>query len=199
MTTNTTRYLSCAETAKLVRQALKKAFPGVKFSVRSNTYAGGASIYVTWTDGPSEADVRPVTDDYHGKGFDGGIDMAYSRTHYLRADGTTLVEFDPGTTASGGQHYGDDNRALAGAMPEDVEVVQFGADGISLRRELSDKAGALAEAEAWIRENCGVDRGRTPSDDRFGNVWVSDIAARLAYDRVDGESWTAVFARRYGD
>lgn len=36
-------YQSCAETAKLLRQALKESFPGVKFSVRSSTYAGGAS------------------------------------------------------------------------------------------------------------------------------------------------------------
>lgn len=39
------RYLSCAETAKLVRQALKEAFPGVKFGVRSSTYSGGMTDY----------------------------------------------------------------------------------------------------------------------------------------------------------
>ena len=43
-----TKYLSCAETAKLVRTALKKNFPGVKFSVRSSVYSGGASIDVSW-------------------------------------------------------------------------------------------------------------------------------------------------------
>ena len=42
----TTRYLTCAETAKLVRKALKEAFPDVKFSVRSNVYSGGASLSV---------------------------------------------------------------------------------------------------------------------------------------------------------
>ncbi|WP_180273430.1 LPD29 domain-containing protein [Pseudomonas amygdali] len=34
----TTRYLTCAETAKLVRKSLKEAFPDAKFSVRGNTY-----------------------------------------------------------------------------------------------------------------------------------------------------------------
>jgi hypothetical protein len=33
---NTSTYLSCKETAKLARTALKKAFAGVKFSVRSD-------------------------------------------------------------------------------------------------------------------------------------------------------------------
>ena len=42
-----TKYFTCAETAKLIRQSLKEAFPGVKFSVRSSTYSGGASIDVS--------------------------------------------------------------------------------------------------------------------------------------------------------
>ncbi len=45
-------YLSCADTAQLVRAALEQAFPRQKFSVRSHTYAGGASIDISWTDGP---------------------------------------------------------------------------------------------------------------------------------------------------
>lgn len=43
-------YISCADTAKLIRQAIKEAFPGVKFSVRSSVYSGGASITVEWLD-----------------------------------------------------------------------------------------------------------------------------------------------------
>lgn len=38
-----TQYMTTAETAKMVRRALGEAFPGVKFSVRSKTYAGGSS------------------------------------------------------------------------------------------------------------------------------------------------------------
>lgn len=41
------KYLSCAETAKLLRQALKESFPGVKFSVRSSVYSGGANTVGT--------------------------------------------------------------------------------------------------------------------------------------------------------
>lgn len=35
------RYVSAKDTAVLIRGALKREFPGVKFSVRSETYAGG--------------------------------------------------------------------------------------------------------------------------------------------------------------
>lgn len=43
-------YLTVAEVAKLVRRSLNEAFPGVKFSVRSKSYSGGASIRVKWTE-----------------------------------------------------------------------------------------------------------------------------------------------------
>ena len=50
-------YISVAATAKLVRHALKREFPGVKFSVRSTSYSGGSSVRVGWTDGPQAAAV----------------------------------------------------------------------------------------------------------------------------------------------
>lgn len=76
-------YLSCADTAKLLRQALKEAFEGVKFSVKSKNYSGGASITVGWTDGPNSSQVKAVTDCFEGAYFDGGIDYQGSRYHKL--------------------------------------------------------------------------------------------------------------------
>jgi hypothetical protein len=84
------RYISCAGTAKLVRAALKAAFPAVKFSVRSETYSGGASIDVRWTDGPTVEQVEAVAKPFSGGSFDGMTDcMNYhsstlngERVHY---------------------------------------------------------------------------------------------------------------------
>ena len=53
MTETRPRYLTAAETAKLIRKALKASFPGVKFSVRSKSYSMGASVNVSYIDGPS--------------------------------------------------------------------------------------------------------------------------------------------------
>lgn len=50
-------YLTAAETARLVRKALAKSFPGTKFYVRSDTFAGGASVDVFY-DG---ATIDPTT------------------------------------------------------------------------------------------------------------------------------------------
>ena len=73
--TTATDYLSCAETAKLVRAHLKAAFPAVKFSVRSSVYSGGASIDVSWTDGPRTNRVKRITDLLEGATFDGMVDL----------------------------------------------------------------------------------------------------------------------------
>ena len=70
-----TKYLSCAETAKLVRKQLAAKFPGVKFSVVSKTYSGGASIRVTYMDGPNIHAVKQVAEHFEGATFDSMQDM----------------------------------------------------------------------------------------------------------------------------
>lgn len=80
------RRLTCAETAKLVRKALAIAFPGCKFSVRSETYSGGASIDVRWTDGPTVRQVEAVAKRYSGATFDGMIDLKESHTSTLNGE-----------------------------------------------------------------------------------------------------------------
>jgi len=76
-------YISCADTAKLVRQALKESFPTIKFGVRSKTYSGGASIDVSWVDGPTSEQVKRITNAFEGAYFDGMIDHKGSIYHRL--------------------------------------------------------------------------------------------------------------------
>lgn len=70
-----TRHIGVADTAKLVRVALRKEFPGVTFRVRSKSYSGGASIDVSWQDGPPTKAVERVAKKYQGASFDGMIDL----------------------------------------------------------------------------------------------------------------------------
>ena len=77
------KYLTCAETAVLVRKALKEAFPRVKFSVRTSVYSMGASVRVAWVDGPNEAQVEAVAHVFQGAYFDGGIDYQGAIYHML--------------------------------------------------------------------------------------------------------------------
>ncbi len=72
---DTRESLSCSETAKIVRDQLKKQFPAIKFSVRSKTYSGGASISINWTDGPLADKVKAIAEKFEGASFDGMIDL----------------------------------------------------------------------------------------------------------------------------
>lgn len=65
------RQLTCRETVTMLRAALKKSFPGVKFSVRTSR---SLSVNVTWTDGPTLARVQAVAGLYEGCTFDGMTD-----------------------------------------------------------------------------------------------------------------------------
>lgn len=79
----TRRYVSPADTAKALRQALKAAFPAQKFSVRTSVYSGGASIDVRYVDGPKKADVETIAQHFAGASFDGMIDLkSYHTTEH---------------------------------------------------------------------------------------------------------------------
>lgn len=94
MDTQQRRYLSASETAQLVRKALKARFPSVKFSVRSSNYSGGASIRVSYTDGPRQKDVEAVTSLYTGSTFDGMQDLKeYHDSLIMSANGIEKVHF----------------------------------------------------------------------------------------------------------
>ena len=88
----TTRHITTVETAKLIRTTLRASFPGVRFSVRSDSYAGGSSIRVRWTDGPTEDQVESLIGHYKGSTFDGMTDMkSYHDTLVMTENGPELV------------------------------------------------------------------------------------------------------------
>jgi hypothetical protein len=55
-----TKYETVVETATKIRAALKAAFPGTKFSVRSDSFSMGSAVRIRWTDGPTEKQVEKV-------------------------------------------------------------------------------------------------------------------------------------------
>lgn len=153
-----TQWLSCAETAKLVRKQLKTNFPGVKFSVRSSVYSGGASIRVNWMDGPTGKEVSRVTGQFQGGGFDGMIDMSYNVSHWLMPDGSTVVSHSPGTEGSRGVVPATEN-----VKPHpDAVPVHFGSKHVFAERAYSarmteDAVDALHERWGNVEQG-GFDR-----------------------------------------
>ncbi|KKK71623.1 hypothetical protein LCGC14_2912070 [marine sediment metagenome] len=120
------RYLTCADTAKLVRIALARAYPGVKFRVRSDTYSMGASIHCNWIDGPTVEDFNATVAPFAGSGFDGMVDLKYPRSSWLMPDGSAAFGKSAGTEDSRGAHSSYDHET----PDPGAELVHFGADHI---------------------------------------------------------------------
>lgn len=64
-----------AAAAQAIRQDLKKAFPGVKFKVRSSSFSMGNSVDVDWIDGPTRDEVNRIIGRYQYGHFDGMQDL----------------------------------------------------------------------------------------------------------------------------
>lgn len=62
--------------AKNIRTELKRAFPGQKFSVTSDSFSMGDSVDVRWTDGPTTDEINAIIGKYVNSAFDGMTDSS---------------------------------------------------------------------------------------------------------------------------
>jgi Large polyvalent protein associated domain 29 len=184
-----TKYLSVAETAKLVRSALKESFPRVKFSVRSSSYAGGASIYVRYTDGASFDDVNSVCKQFEGAYFDGMIDYQGYKSH--RLDGEKIhfgASYVFCSREYSEQFYDNVMQPIAklyGVEPLTFEAFKrgeaylWGSDkGLRLGEYLSDflRKTSLIEKQ----HSPTLDRIKFIGDDGYGHGCVGNLEEQVA-------------------
>lgn len=111
-----TRYVTQAETNKMIRAALRDAFPGVKFSV---TGSGGNATNVRWVDGPDEKRVEDIARRFEGKSFDGMQDL----------ESVIITEID-GQRVHFGASYVFCRRSFSAEVQEaaEAELVNAGID-----------------------------------------------------------------------
>ena len=67
-------YDSLKKGSRNIKIEFQKAYPGIKWSVRSESYANGCSIDIRWTDGPTAEQVEKISGKYQEGHFDGMID-----------------------------------------------------------------------------------------------------------------------------
>lgn len=176
-------YLSCAETAKLVRQALKEAFPGVKFSVRSSVYSGGASIQVGWTDGPNSNQVEAVAKVFEGAYFDGMIDYKGSTKALYKGE---IVRF--------GADFIFCNRNTSDRLIENAITALWAENWVDLadvpRPSAEDFRMGRCMGVAWSRGNYDlssrIHQKLSKRSDRFAQP--SPLAQSITYLGNDGYS-----------
>lgn len=168
------RYLGVAETARLIRPFLKAAWPGVKFSVRSDSYSGGASIRVRWTDGPTTKQVDAVVKPFEGARFDGMIDLKSGvSTWFCPEHGARPAE-------TYGHSYASENGPVLSRCCAQSELVHMGADYVFTERKLSPEfeAEMIAELERKTGESYDPQK-------RVWDEWMSTLLYRHWVD-VEG-------------
>ena len=83
-----TRHISATDTTKLIRAALKEAYPETRFSVRTDHGRTSAAARITWTDGPVQDDVEKIVKPFESSTFDAMADIKGVRDGNL--DGETV-------------------------------------------------------------------------------------------------------------
>jgi hypothetical protein len=111
-------------------------------------YAGGSSIDIVWTDGPTQKQVEAITAPFQGARFDGMIDLQYSASQwYCDEHGARVAEvYGHGMGEDGPR----DSRCCAKA-----EHVNMGVSYVHERRELS--AEFSAELAVRVRKESGME------------------------------------------
>ncbi|MFF2131663.1 LPD29 domain-containing protein [Streptomyces olivochromogenes] len=161
-------YIDTKDVAAELRNRLKSAFPGVKFSVRKGTGTASAWISVYWTDGPCTADVEEHTRPMQGAQFNGMEDR------YESTDNTVTV------TVKG--------RKVTGKPL---------VDGINTHRDVSDDA-LKAAAVLWSEAHDGTEpptSGMLAACVVDGHViqenWAPQQMWQIASDVVLPQRWAA--------
>ena len=124
------KHISTVETAALIRKALRRQFPSVRFSVRSQS----GSVDVRWEGGPREDDVRQIAEQFEGGCGDGDYNPR-PVFHYFFPDGHTEVAYiSPSQEIGAMEPQGVDNQSRQERLSRDVELVHFDTHYVSCHR-----------------------------------------------------------------
>lgn len=96
-----------------IRLELKRAFPGVKFLVHSDSFAGGDAVDVHWTDGPTYEEVDRLISKYSRGRFDGQEE---------------IYNYASGVAAVFGELFGNTKYVTQGRSYSDKTITQTIAD-----------------------------------------------------------------------
>lgn len=140
-----TQYLTVAETAKIIRKALKEAFPDTKFSVRSHKYSMGASIMVGWTDGASVAAVETITKTFESATFDSMTDYKGGKVHKFNGEEVSFGADYIHTSRDATTHFVEAANLAFNALSKDEQT------------ELYNKASEWAKDNGKIRNRALVE------------------------------------------
>lgn len=189
-----------AEVAKKIREELKKAFPGVKFSVRSSSYTGGSSISVKWANFPTVKAVEEVArkykevsyDEYSGEILSGGNRFVFCSNEW-DAETTAQIEtrMPQNITKNDYSYYHWFNNA-AEEMYEEMAAAKVEEP----KQEAAPKQERTLQGEATPRQLWAIHKatGLNTKDLQLSKQAASDLIGRSK----NGEDITGEVAKLLG-
>lgn len=162
----TRRYISAKDQSKAAREILRREFPGVKFSVRTQHHT---SVNVSWTDGPTDAAVSAAIGHLAGGWFDGMTD-SYNHESDLMANDDGTFEI-----VSSGAQYVFTRRDISDDWRD--EIIRTFADRLGEAITYPD--------DAWRKVALHVDRDGElyRMRDHQDSEYVADLLHRYTYPR----------------
>lgn len=152
---------SLVSAAKNIRIELKRAFPGVKFSVKTERFSMGDAARVSWEDGPNSAQVEEIISKYEAGSFDGSTDCYnYDRSVFKEIFGDAKY-------VSASRKYSDS--LVASAI--EATMKRYGGDPITVEDY------NMGRAWRWMNSG-GVDLGRELS------VYLQKVSRALPAEKA---------------
>jgi hypothetical protein len=95
-----------------IKKELKAAFPGITFSVRYSSFAGGNSVDISWLFGPTTGQVEAISNKYQAGHFNGMEDIyEYREADKLVNEKGELVERQTAKYVSTSRQYSTDYKS----------------------------------------------------------------------------------------
>jgi hypothetical protein len=142
--------------------------PPSSFRVRSKTYAGGASVDVSWTDGPTTPRVEATAKLYQGANFNGSTDMKEYHDSLLSTEHCAeAVRF--------GADFVFCHRTLSPELQAEIET-----EIAELTGEPYDPCKAYQVA---VLATPGTDEPHTLIASHHGTIWGADLLHQIAFNR----------------
>jgi len=143
------RHLQPKEVAALMRKLLKHHYPRQKFSVRTKTFAGGASVDVHYQGGPNRHEVERLVNTLQFARFDSMTDYGYAAKLWVNMEtGEAVTAYEEQTHSN---PHGPTNRRCPGL---DYELCTAGKLYVGVDRERAHGETCAVCGEGMTNHYC---------------------------------------------
>ena len=156
-------YMTYQESVKMLREALRRNFPGIKFSV-AKSYPRGTSVRVRYPFGPPVSEVDRVAQRFHGRDFDGMTDSNSYPSSLLVDSAGAMREVKHGI----------------GFVFVERDTLQAYYDAVVSELGKTWEPGQWAAMQSWDKErlaNSGISRITTRQDEPLADMAKRAIEA----------------------